>query len=164
MGADLTICKLEDTARGGWEVSDEAVESGYFRDCYNSGGLFAFLTLNTGKSFSWWQMDSNNKHWFSKRDHKLMAKYVPEFRKKVASVQKKIDKMEIGYYKVEDYDPEYAKIEGEEFPQPWGDGKNKYKKKAMSKEELDEYKKWYNNLLKFCDKAIELKSGIHWSI
>lgn len=162
MGADLTICKLEATARGGWEVSSEAVESGYFRDCYNPGGLFAFLTLNTGKSFSWWQMTSENKHWFSKRDRRLMAKFVPEFKKKIASVEKKIDKMEVGYYKVGDYDPEYAKIEGGEFPQPWGWGT--YKKKAMSKEDLEFYKKWYNNLIKFCDRAIELKSGIFWSV
>ena len=66
MGADLYIKKMP---RGpqytGFELSDRAIDLGYFRDCYNQHGLFAFLSKRTGEELSWWQMCAN-KNWFNK--------------------------------------------------------------------------------------------------
>jgi len=39
----------------GFEVSENAVNVGYFRDCYNSGGLFAVMNQLLGCKLSWWQ-------------------------------------------------------------------------------------------------------------
>jgi hypothetical protein len=57
MGADLYIRNMprEPQVRGP-EVSPEAVEVGYFRDCYNAHGLFAFLGEQTGECRSWWRL------------------------------------------------------------------------------------------------------------
>ena len=60
MGADLYIAKLDETrTHGGFEVSQEAVNDGYFRDCYNRYGLFAVVSdnlfANTNKCLSWWE-------------------------------------------------------------------------------------------------------------
>lgn len=66
MGADLYIKKLDREKQYlGFEVSQKAVDSGYFRDCYNDGGLFAHLGTATGEQFSWWAFDKN-KAWFNK--------------------------------------------------------------------------------------------------
>ena len=40
----------------GFEVSDRAVNLGYFRDCYNEGGLFAVMSKTLNETISWWQM------------------------------------------------------------------------------------------------------------
>lgn len=49
MGADLYIVKLESNSGWGYEQSDEAVESGYFRDPYNNGSVLWKYDL------SWWK-------------------------------------------------------------------------------------------------------------
>jgi hypothetical protein len=55
MGADLTILKKYKGDVGGFEVSKKAVEGGYFRDAYNSYGLFSVLSASTGQELSWWR-------------------------------------------------------------------------------------------------------------
>lgn len=49
MGADLYVRGI-DVPTFGFEVSEKAGKAGYFRDCYNSHGLFAKIKL------SWWQL------------------------------------------------------------------------------------------------------------
>lgn len=57
MGADLYINSLPDEGRrGGFEVSEEAVRSGYFRDAYNCWGLFSVMSATLDEEISWWQI------------------------------------------------------------------------------------------------------------
>lgn len=68
MGADLYIENLpDDTRRGGFEVSLEAVKSGYFRDAYNGCGLFAIMSRTLDEEFSWWQI-SDREDLFTRSD------------------------------------------------------------------------------------------------
>ena len=68
MGADLYIKKMNRKNQyRGFEVSQEAVDVGYFRDCYNSGGLFAVLSANLDNEYSWWKLSADKKEiWFDK--------------------------------------------------------------------------------------------------
>jgi hypothetical protein len=55
MGADLYIRNMErEPQYTGFEVSERAVDLGYFRDAYNRCGLFSVMSQCLGKSFSWW--------------------------------------------------------------------------------------------------------------
>lgn len=55
MGADLYIHTMPRKAQYlGFEVSRDAVKVGYFRDCYNSWGLFSIMSGTLGENFSWW--------------------------------------------------------------------------------------------------------------
>ena len=66
MGADLYINSLPDKGRaGGFEVSEAAVRSGYFRDSYGGWGLFSIMGATLGETISWWHI-SDRKEWFNK--------------------------------------------------------------------------------------------------
>jgi hypothetical protein len=67
MGADLYISSLPDEDRkGGFEVSEAAVRSGYFRDSYGGWGLFSIMTATLGETISWWHI-SDRVEWFNKK-------------------------------------------------------------------------------------------------
>jgi hypothetical protein len=69
MGADLYIKNLPREGQYlGFEVSEKAVKAGYFRDCYNPGGLFAFLSANLDESFFWWQFRDKYDKYFTEDD------------------------------------------------------------------------------------------------
>lgn len=67
MGADLYIKNMDrEPQYTGFEVSERAVDLGYFRDCYNSYGLFAVMSEVFHKRFSWWLLVDNRKELFDK--------------------------------------------------------------------------------------------------
>ena len=94
MGADLYVKGLPPHICGG-EVSQKAAKAGYFRDCYNDGGLFANIGL------SWWQMVSQfKKEGKLDDDGNLKPHFVSDFSKivedafKASKVSKKKEYIE----------------------------------------------------------------------
>lgn len=82
MGADLYILALPSEPQiGGFEVSENAVNAGYFRDCYNKYGLFARLGL------SWWRTYDNYK--LGENDSKMKPEQIPQFRAEIVAAWKK---------------------------------------------------------------------------
>ena len=100
MGADLYIKDMERESQiCGFEVSVDAVDNGYFRDCYNDSGLFAQLGL------SWWEtMDmeefKTNENW------EMNVEQLKEFKKYVNNAYLKW--LEESKDKDEEYVCEYA--------------------------------------------------------
>jgi len=142
MGADLTILKTDASERrGGFELSNRAVESGYFRDCYNGYGLFAVLSKNLGRSFSWWEMTDKYKDKWFVRDEENGTTLTTKGEK---ALLRKIKK---------------ARIELEAKPKIFY-GYDEKNKKAGKKEYLD----WCDLLIKFLELAIKLDSPIGWSV
>jgi len=77
MGADLYVKGLPPHICG-FEVSQKAAKAGYFRDCYNGGGLFANIGL------SWWGMTAAYKKEGKMDDDScLKAEHVDGFSKEV---------------------------------------------------------------------------------
>jgi hypothetical protein len=69
MGADLYITKMDRRLQvRGFEVSQGAVDAGYFRDAYNSYGLFAVMSQVLSKELSWWQT-AKRKELFNKQNN-----------------------------------------------------------------------------------------------
>jgi len=145
MGADLYIEKLDDTRTyGGFEVSLEAVNDGYFRDCYNGIGLFSVISANLGITLSWWQT-RDRKGFFNKNGCMTVAgakKWLAELEP-IAVKFKKLSKL---------YRSEYN-----------------MKKKCSEKDiknplDKKEYHEWMDLLLNFLKIAIKLKSPIIWSV
>ena len=98
MGADLYIKNLPREAQyAGFEVSNDAVKAGYFRDCYNPSGLFWVLRDNLEeKDLSWWRL-SDKKDWFTQdkdRGRVMHIDGVKAFRRFVLSVRTKFNKLE----------------------------------------------------------------------
>lgn len=148
MGADLTINKLyakNSGTTGGFEVSDEAVEKGYFRDCYNEGGLFAVLSVNLGKTYSWWQMNGR-KGWFNKGD--MTKKGIKAWLAEMTEARDK-----------------FLAIEKPVWPGGYDIEKRAFTKgKEMTLKDRGEYQAWIKRLVRFIEIAIETKDTIHWSV
>ena len=148
MGADLYIKKLYEKNKNKtvWlEVSDKAVEGGYFRDCYNSGGLFAILSLNLDKTISWWQT-KGREGWFkqgdmTKKGLKAWLKEMKEIRDQFLAINNPYDAGEYDFDKG-------AYLNGKE----------------MTIVERDEYREWIKRLVRFIEIAIENKTTIYWSV
>ena len=142
MGADLYIKKMpREPQYTGCEVSDKAVDVGYFRDCYNSGGLFAFLTSNTNKEFSWWQL-VDKKELFG-MDGDMHVNGARKFLKAILSAKKTLNKKKVFYLKA------------------W-DGKED--KTKLDKDAVKYYLDWLDLLIKFLELAIEKRSEIIFSV
>lgn len=140
MGADLYVEKLDRSKQYlGFEVSKKAVEAGYFRDCYNSGGLFAFLTTNLNNTFSWWQFQ--NKKWFDKEGD-MTVTGAKKFLKLMIKAKKDIN------------------LKDEFYLKNWEDN-NLIK---TNQNEVEYYKDWLDLLISFLELAINLKSKIIWSV
>jgi hypothetical protein len=150
MGADLTINRLYEKNKettGGLEASDEAVEKGYFRDCYNGGGLFAVLSLNLGKTISWWQM-RQNKGWFSESKRDMTKKGMKAWLKEMTEIRDQFLAIN-NPYDTGEYDlDKHAYLNGKE----------------MTIVERDEYRAWIKRLVRFIEIAIETEDTIHWSV
>jgi len=137
MGADLYIVKMDREKQYlGFEVSDKAVEAGYFRDCYNSGGLFAVMSLTLNQTVSWWKMADE----VGLKKGVLPFEKVIEWKAKMFPLLEEFKKKEELYYK--DY--------------------NSMTNKRIK--EFKEYHDWADKLMRFIDLAIEKKSGIIWSV
>jgi hypothetical protein len=148
-GADLYIAKMDrESQYCGWEVSQQAAETGYFRDCYNSGGLFAILTANLKDQYNWWVLSTEYKDkWFNKQG-KMTPKGADEFLKMMLKARDEFSKLEKPIMKNTNYK----------------NSKAVKTVKPMSKAEIKEYTDWLNNLIFVLMKAVELKSNIIWSV
>lgn len=141
MGADLYIEKMDRKSQyTGFEVSDRAVNLGYFRDCYNSGGLFAVMSKTLNKTVSWWKMSSEVG--LNKKGVLPFTK-VKEWKATMFPLLDEFKKQNELYF--EDY---FA---------------NK-KVRIKDTNKIKEYHSWADKLMKFIDLAIEKKSGIIWSV
>jgi hypothetical protein len=140
MGADLYIEKMDREKQYlGFEVSDKAVNAGYFRDCYNSGGLFAVMSKTLNQTVSWWKMA--DEVGLNKKGILPFTK-IQKWKEKMLLLIEEFKKQDTLYY--DDY---VAKT-----------------KKKINKKEIKEYYNWADRLMKFINIAIEKKSGIIWSV
>ena len=140
MGADLYIEKMDrEKQYRGFEVSDEAVNAGYFRDCYNNGGLFAVMSQTLNETVSWWQMAKEVG--LNKKGVLPLIK-VKEWKETIFPLLEEFKKQTILY--CDDYDSQ--------------------KKKKVNTKENKEYYAWADKLMTFINLAIEKKSGIIWSV
>jgi hypothetical protein len=142
MGADLYITKLERQKQyRGFEVSKEAVEVGYFRDCYNDYGLFPFIKNNTKIDPSWWQL-SREKKWFNKEGN-MIKKGAIEFLEYITNCKLELLRRKKPYI--------FKSYDGTE-------------NRLMTKKEIEEYSNWLELLITFLNTATKLKSTIIWSV
>ena len=149
MGADLYIKNLpKDKQITGFEVSDEARASGYFRDCYNEGGLFAVISSNTGNELSWWATASR-KSLFKQIDDEfcMTVKGAEQWLAELKPIINAFVKLPSLYYSVYN-----VTTHGYD------------KGKDIEDSEVKEYRKWAKGLIKFLELAIKLKSPIIWSV
>jgi len=147
MGADLYILKMErEKQYRGFEVSKDAVDAGYFRDCYNSNGLFSFLNANSGmkQQFSWWQL-SDKKGWFDED---------PEWGKvmNVNGAKKFLSILEKAQKKIS--------AKADLYREDW----NTKGKVKLTENQSKEYEEWLGFLISFLRLAIKQKSPIGWSV
>jgi hypothetical protein len=145
MGADLYIQKLDETrTHGGFEVSKEAVDDGYFRDCYNSSGLFSMISANTGKELSWW-ITAGRKELFTKDGRNMTVKGSKQFLAEIEPI--------IAEFKA------LPKLYSSEYNM----GKRRSEKGKKIKD-IKQYHEWADLLVNFLKLAIEKKSQIIWSV
>ena len=148
MGADLYINSLPDeTRRGGFEVSKEAVKSGYFRDCYNGWGLFAIMSATLDETISWWQIFYKKK-WFSTKNNSTMTS--KGCKKFWEWMEPKIEKF---LKKRKFYRYDYEK---------WGG--DPIKKEITEPDDIAAIKEHAKLFREFYKYAIELKSTVDWFV
>ena len=141
MGADLYIKNMDrESQYRGFEVSDEAVAVGYFRDSYNNRGLFAVMSSTLNETVSWWKMA---REVGLNENYVLSLVEVKIWKKMILPLLEQFQKTNKLYYK--DYD----------------DAK---KKLIKDPKEIKEYHDWAGKLIRFIELAIEKKSGIIWSV
>ena len=139
MGADLYIEKMDNKDDRLWlEVSDRAVARGYFRDCYNAGGLFAVMSATLGKQLSWWEMSER----VGLKDRVLPLAQVIKWQADLEPLIAAFKRRRVLYYN------DYATK----------------KRGKVAKNQIKEYHKWADRLMTFCNLAIEKESGIIWSV
>lgn len=165
MGADLSIVKFKPTyVVGAFEASKKAVEEGgYFRDCYNSGGLFSILRCNTSQNLSWWDFTDEAKKngWHNKKNCNMKVvglKMLLERVQKAVEEFKSMKPSAIRYREIAiDKKGNFKKNKNGSFVYDFHKFKN-------SKAQYSQYLEWGNNLITFLNKAIELKSPVVWSV
>lgn len=145
MGADLYIKEMPREGQIlGFEVSDRAVNAGYFRDAYNSWGLSSLLTEN-GKAFSWWRFadrkelfrkDEEDGHVMTKEGVKVWVNEVKPLLQQFLR-KRKIYKSDFGSDK---------------------------KKLITDKETIIAIRNHAGLLLKFMELALKTKAEIIWSV
>ena len=156
MGADLYIINMDRKKQYlGFEISQKAIDAGYFRDCYNDYGLFNYIRSNTSEElkskFSWWQM-CDNKAWFNKSGN-MTTKGAIKFLQLVKKAKAEIDKKDEHILNI--FDPEATKMNFRDM---------KYKLLKLGKKEDEEFQKHLSFLIQFLVKSIELESNILWSV
>ena len=147
MGADLYI-KNMDKQYTGFEISDRAVNLGYFRDCYNDYGLFNFLRSNiSNKDYSWWEIIEKKKLFDS--NHDMSVKGAKVFLKSMTDAKDIINRIPPENLKLKIFDSSIK-------------GKPVYK--LLSIKDGKEFKAWLGLLIEFLKLAIRLKSPIIFSV
>jgi hypothetical protein len=136
MGADLYIEKMDrDSQCRGFEVSAKAREAGYFRDCYNGGGLFAVMSANLGEKFSWWKLSGE----LPLKDGLLPVDEVRKLLKRLKPHVKRFCKLKKMKYGYDD-------------------------SKGIAPDDIKHYREWANGLIEFLELAVKKKSGIIFSV
>ena len=171
MGADLYIEKLEREGQSvGFELSKKAVDVGYFRDCYNSFGLFPFINMNSDlrEQFSWWRF-SDKKDWFRKtEDGSVMTiSGAKKFLRLVGKAQKNIIKKKKLFRETVDHKRHASLSKGlpidEALTLMMKFEKAKLITKLTNKEKTEMLDR-LNLLIRFLRLAIKQKSTILWSV
>lgn len=142
MGADLYITKMDRKKQiRGFEVSQDAVDAGYFRDAYNSYGLFALMSHTLNKTFSWWKL-AGRKELFNKQGN-MTVKGVKVWAEEINPyLEEFINKNEYFYC----------------------DWQDKEKIKPVDKEDIPLIKEHALLLKNFIELAIKNKSTIIFSV
>jgi hypothetical protein len=151
LGADLYISNAYEIKEKWAKLAKPAsLEDGYFRDCYNEAGLFAFIRANTRyKELSWWGDILPNLN----KKHMLTVTYIKSLLKKIELAQKDIDNKEI------------LIMHETIYPENWTPGTELIKKETiLNKEQIKEYKNWLNHFEAFLNVAIDNKSTIECSL
>ena len=123
----------------GLKVSDKARAAGYFRDCYNDRGLFAVMSANLDKEFSWWQTVGRKDLSFTE-DGELTLKGAKQWRAELAPDIERFVALDELY-----------------------EGQAKTSRK-LSPPQTQKYRDWATGLLTFLDLAISKKSSIIFSV
>ena len=149
MGADLYIKNMErEPQYTGFEVSQRAVDVGYFRDCYNEWGLFSIMSATLNQTISWWQT-SDIKSWFRKDKEDGLIMTVEGAKKWWAQLEPLLKEF-----------IDSPKIYRNEYVSP---GKSK-RLLIRKKEDIECMKEHAHLLQRFIKFAIEQKSEIIWSV
>lgn len=152
MGADLYIENMDrEKQYTGFQTK---VDFGYFRDCYNDGGLFNFFRSNLTKDddWSWWQMIDDKKYKVDEEGN-MPIEGAKEFLKRVEEAKKELDKKDKYILKYTDWTRDEN-----------GKMNTKEKTKEMSDAEASEYIAWTQDLIDFLKLAIKKKSRIIFSV
>ncbi len=166
MGADLTIeNKPSEKMLGGFEVSDKAVKSGYFRDCYNPYGLFwvmrTTLKLDSDK-LSWWILTS--------RDTKDTEKYerADLFERDDNCTVMTVEGVKVWLAELEPIVEQFLNakvlitdVQGKYDPKTH---RSAVVLKRIAWEKRAEYYRWAKSLLTFLKIAIKCESRIRFSV
>jgi len=157
MGADLYVKDLPRKKQyRGFEVSQDAVNAGYFRDCYNSSGLFVWLSKNTDMEFSWWQILDKHDDWFRQdTDDGCMMSVAGA--KKFLKMLKLAEKQFVVRKK-------FYKVAESKMVSTLDEMKFEDRLEEQTKKETLEYFKWFGLLLQLVETAIKRKSEIIWSV
>ena len=151
MGADLYIKDLpREKQYLGFEVSKKAVDVGYFRDCYNSHGLFRFISSNATATFSWLEM-ARKKEWFNDSGEMTLSGAL-KFLNTVMKAKRQIDQKQEFYLDVLDYANSTL------------GSKPEYIREKLTAEESEEFIDWLDLLIRFLRLAIIKESNIIWSV
>lgn len=159
MGADLYIKTMErEKQYRGFEVSKEAVDVGYFRDCYNPNGLMNFLRSNVEGEFSWWKWANEKRGEWLRDDPDegliMTVKGAIEFRAEMLKARNKINAKE------------ELRMRRDVFEKRAGDTTKQFYENydPMTEKEVKEYKDWLDLLIKFLSLAIDQESEIIWCV
>lgn len=164
MGADLYIKNMDrDSQIRGFEVSEDARQSGYFRDCYNHFGLFstinACMKLDDDKCMSWWRLVDRKDLGFKTDEESDTILDVEGLRKLRSELEPTI----VGFVKFlgnSRNKPTHRVLDGKDE----ATGEYKFVPVPFKKGERKEYKEWAAGLLKMIDLAIKIESPIIFSV
>ncbi len=153
MGADLYIKDLDrEEQYTGFEVSERAVDLGYFRDCYNSYGLFAGISATLKKDdISWW-LTADREELFREDEEEGLVMTVEGVKQFYDEMKKLVDK----YLKrktlyIQDYVYDRK-----------GGYSTEYRK--CNKKDTENFKEHARLFLRFLELAIKKNSEIVWSV
>lgn len=140
MSADLIIPKLDPEINS--VLSWEGVLKGYFIDVYNHTGIFAVLSTNLNKEYSWVET-YHRSELFQKSGEPLMhISGIKKFLKEISTAKNQFFSLEGPV--IEDWRTDI--------------------KQKMTDDEFETYKEYLNMLILFLDIAIRINSEIYFDV
>lgn len=153
MGADLYIENLPYGVKRYYDISEKAVESGYFRDWYGSFGLFAVMTSTLNEQFSWWKI-SDKREWFNDENDREEngTRMTPEGCKLFLEwIKPKLEQF-----------INTKRLTRKVYLKRWEDGPTTIK--ITKEDDINNVKNHAKLFLKFCQYACEANSYVLWSV